>query len=244
MENIFLDTGIFVKENFLEGKRINELLRLSEIKEVQIILSRITIAEIKNNYLKHLEKGLEFLGAFKNKLESRVLRNNNFGTPLFAKPIKSDLIDEFNTKLDDKLTKSNVVIIEYSELNIQLVFDKYFKAEFPFNSSNKKSEFPDAFAMALLEKWCETKKVKCTVFALDNDLKGYISSHLTIEFDYENYLDKKLKVQLETKQRLKTLENLFLANKSRIETKICEWYTDKLFVRAYIIILFLMKFII
>lgn len=125
--------------------------------------------------------------------------------------------------------KSNVLIIEYSELNIKLVFDKYFKAQFPFNSKNKKSEFPDAFAMALLEKWCEINKVKCTVFALDNDLKGYISSHLTIEFNYENYLDGKLKIQLEIKKRLKTLEKLFLTNKPKLETKICEWYKDKLF---------------
>ena len=36
MEHIILDTNIFIKENFLEGKRINQLLKLSEEEKIKM----------------------------------------------------------------------------------------------------------------------------------------------------------------------------------------------------------------
>jgi len=46
MENIFIDTSIFIKENSLEGKRLQQLFKLGEEKQIQLVLTRVTTDEI------------------------------------------------------------------------------------------------------------------------------------------------------------------------------------------------------
>ena len=69
MEYIILDTNIFVKENFLEGKRLNELFRLSEEEKIKIVLTKITIEEIKSNIKNSLNKHLAVWQSLKNHLK-------------------------------------------------------------------------------------------------------------------------------------------------------------------------------
>lgn len=227
MEKIFIDTSIFIKENFLEGKRITELLRLSRDGSIQIILTRITINEIKANYKKQLTKAIESFGLFKNEFNSKVLRNNKIGDKLFLKLKQKELLIEFEENLDKLLLKSKVIIIEYDILNIQLVFDSYFNSKFPFNSGEKKSEFPDAFAIALIEKWANENGEKIVLFSKDKDFLKTKSKFFTVEADYENYLDEKLKLILE--ERKYTLDKLFYSNSSLIDNTVKEWYIDTLY---------------
>jgi len=145
MEYIVLDTNIFIKENFLEGKRIRQLLKFSEEEKIKIVMTKITIGEVKSRFKKFSGKAVQDLNEFKNQFESRVLRNNSAGKKIFERIVNKNIEKEFNDEFDAILLKSKVLVIDYRELNIETVFEKYFKNEFPFNGGDKKNEFPDAF---------------------------------------------------------------------------------------------------
>jgi len=136
--------------------------------------------------------------------------------------------DEIYIQRASILSKSKVLIIDYSELNIQSVFKKYFKEEYPFNGTDKKSEFPDAFALALIEKWCIEKGIKCKVFSSDKDFLNFKSEYLEITKDYEIYLDEKLQYFLTQEHRFSILQKLFDKNGLLIDREIEEWYRNKL----------------
>lgn len=228
MEHIILDTNIFIKENFLEGKRIRELLKLSEEEKIKIVMTKITVEEVKNNFKKLSRQALENLAIFRKPFESRVLRNNSVGKHLYDHIDKKNVEKEFNDDFDAILAKSKVLIIDYSEINIKSVFDSYFKNEYPFNGADKKSEFPDAFALALIEKWCIENEIKCTIFSSDKDFLNFKSEHLDITKDYEIYLDEKLQYYLTQENRISILQELFEKNSHKIDKEIEEWYRYKL----------------
>jgi len=224
MEHIILDTNIFLKENFLEGKRIKELLKLSEEEKIKIVLTKITVEEVKNNYRKLSQQALTNLAIFRKPFESRVLRNNSIGKHLYDRIDKKEVEKEFNDEFDAILITSKVLIIDYSELNIKNVFDKYFKQEYPFNGGDKKSEFPDAFALELIERWCIENNQKCTIFSSDKDFLNFKSRHLNITKDYDVYLDEKLKYLLTQEHRIQILQQLFNQNAQFIDEEIEQWY--------------------
>lgn len=75
VENIFIDTSIFVQENFLEGNRINELLRLFEEGHFRHITSLITVNEIKNQFSKKVSIAIEEHNKAMNNKVFDCLRN-------------------------------------------------------------------------------------------------------------------------------------------------------------------------
>lgn len=228
MEHIILDTNIFIKENFLDGKRIRQLLKLSEEEKVKIVVTSITISEVKNRFKTFTRIAIQNLNELKNKFESRVLRNSPVGKKIYDKIVSRDIEKEFNEEFDKILQESKVLIIDYSELNIKNVFEKYFKNEFPFGGSDKKNEFPDAFALELIEKWCIDNKIKCKIFSSDKDFLNFPSKHLEITKDYEAYLDEKLQYYLTQEDRIAILNELFNKNSEKIDAAIEEWYRYKL----------------
>jgi len=208
MEHIILDTNIFIKENFLEGKRINQLLKLSEEEKIKIVMTKITIAEVKNRFKQFSKKAVQDLNEFKNQFESRVLRNSSVGEKIYSRIIDKEIHSEFNEKFDALLIKSKVEIIDYRELNIQTVFEKYFSNEYPFSSGDKKNEFPDAFALKLIELWCVENKLKGKIFSSDKDFLNSKSEHFKVEKDYESYLDETLQHYLTIEHRISILQKL------------------------------------
>jgi len=75
-ENIFLDTSIFVRENFLEGKRINEFLNLSKVASINLILPIITVNEIKSRIKKQARVAIEKDNELLNDRQMSVLRKS------------------------------------------------------------------------------------------------------------------------------------------------------------------------
>jgi predicted nucleic acid-binding protein len=228
MEYVFLDTSIFLKENFMEGKRLKELFKLSEQRKIRIVLTRITIGEIISNYRTSIITAIEKHNAFKKPFESRTLRNYSGGPPLFPKLKWEEILEEFEVEFEELLRRSRVLVIGYSPMNIETVFEKYFNRDFPFSSGDKKSEFPDAFALALLENWCIGKGRNCRVFSRDTDFLKYKSKHLIISEDYETYLDTKLKRLKAEKERIELLETIFEESGEKIDAEIEDWYREAL----------------
>lgn len=227
MDIIILDTNIFLKENFLEGSRIKELLRLSEEEYIKIVLTRIIVEETKNNFKKWTKIAVKNYNAFKKPIESRALRNIPAGKAVYANLNQNLLSKEFNEEFEDILLDSNVEIIEYSEINIKNVFQSYFQNEYPFAKANKKEEFPDAFSLKLIEKWCEDNSKSVILFSKDQDfLNSDHSEFLSIKDNYEDYLEEKLNEILDLRKSV--LKILFEGNSDFIDDQVKGYFENEL----------------
>lgn len=173
-ENLFIDTSIFVKENFLDGRRINSILDLSKQGYFKLLFSPIIINEIKIRYRKFVRVAYTLHNELVNdkKGDLKVLRNHSLGKQILARfPSEKDICKEFNDKFDQALVDCNAVILDYPTLSIEAVFSDYFSGKSPFDKADKKHEFPDAFAIAHMEQWCQQKKKKQLFLPTIRDLR-------------------------------------------------------------------------
>lgn len=224
MEYVFIDTSVFESNNFLEGKRINQLLRLSEEGYISIILPELIYKEILNRVKKNLNEAINKFSRYRN--DTRVLRNIESLKTRFENIDEKECYQEFEELIKKRFQQSKIGIIDYPVVNIKAVFDSYFDRKFPFGAGIKKSEFPDAFALITVEKWCEDNGTTCKVLSKDKDILNYESDKLDIIENYEVYLDEKTKAVEKEKQqekRLEKLEQSFNKEKGEFIKHIEDW---------------------
>lgn len=228
IEHVFIDTSIFVKENFLEGKRIRELFSLAEKGSIKIVLPLITINEVKSRYKHYCQAGMPEFNQMIKKLEIRVFRNHPEIRPGIRRlPKIEDLVNSFDKIFEETLSLANVVRIGYQIVDTSVVFEKYFKGESPFSENgNKKHEFPDAFALASLDEWARASQIKCTILSADKDLSELNHSYLIEVSDYEKYISKLIST-FET-ERLKVLGKLYEKKKASLIEEITDWLKEEL----------------
>ena len=160
---VFVDTSIFIAENyFAPNNRISSLLALAEKGVISLVSTEIT-----NN---------EVLRRFKDEVSSAwcTMRNNHKALvcfdntrPLFYKETKKQLLKQCEDNFRRYIDKSSLFSIGYEYCGeVKLIFEKYFKAEKPFNEGKKKHEFPDAFVLQMLEQYCKRNSLKKIILRL------------------------------------------------------------------------------
>lgn len=226
MENVILDTNIFIRENFLHGKKINSLLSLSRKGKIQLYITEISYNELKSNYEKFLHVSIENHNRFRKDAKNWILQNDKDLHSFFLKIDFEKIKTEFNNKLDGLVTDSVIKIIPYKSLDIKVVFDKYFKPEPPFGIGDKKSEFPDAFTLELIEDFFSTNGKKGIVFSTDKDLLTSTFPSFEIRDNYQNYLED-IYTKME-KVKKDITQKLFLSNSTKLKQEFIDWYKDNL----------------
>ncbi len=166
---IFLDSSIFIKENFFAGNKLKAFLNYEKESKIELITTEIT----KNECISNLG---EFL-ANSNTTFNKALKEINNKAKTF-KNIDSlnhifNLQTSFNfdkekKKLEKKFIK--LILDHFKEINIDSkktlkIVDDYFKQNAPFKNGKKKHEFPDAIVLNSLDSWCQKKKKKIYVVA-------------------------------------------------------------------------------
>ncbi|MES2373368.1 MAG: PIN domain-containing protein [Bacteroidota bacterium] len=226
-ENIFLDTSIFVQENFLHSKRIQQFLELCSDGKIRLILTIITINEIKSQFKKRAHTAVEIHNGLIKNRDLWVLKNSSESNRLekFTKP---DIItDQFNKQLDEALVKANAKIIDYPVINTKVVFDKYFNGAFPFNKGDKKHEFPDAIALYAIEEWCTAKGKRCILFSKDKDfLKSKMQPGITVQKNFEVFMDQLLKRF--NPERMSLVQQIYTDNSVHLDAELSKWIREEL----------------
>lgn len=167
--NIFIDTAIFVESNFqFQSSIFQKLAELTQTKDVFIYLTEITVNEIRANIHEEIQKAEAALNSLKTK--AKILKNltvyREFFNPFDSKEAERLLLNQFESFLG----QANVRTISLEKTSTSRVFSKYFSKEPPFGADKKKSEFPDAFALAALEEWCSRVDETMYVISGDNDM--------------------------------------------------------------------------
>ena len=174
---IFLDTQVFEAASF--NFKTTTLVSLEEqVKKgtARLILTDITVLEVKAR----IEKTVlaQFEGFKKFKRSARVLRSSTLSEvkavlDLDATSVMVDLQQQF----DEFIQRTKAEIIDTSGLPAGPVIEKYFATKPPFGTGNKKSEFPDAFAVDGLVEWTENNAEPLYVISGDKPFRNACQPH-------------------------------------------------------------------
>ena len=188
---VFIDTSVYVKEKyFSEGNAICALFKLAKEGIIDILSTDITNQEI----LRHMQK--DCLEAFsKMRKHCNVLRNISIYKDSFDRANKSVVEKEVMALLEKNLKAADVYTMGYNcnEKDVMDIFYSFFKEKAPF-SDHKKSEFPDAFVLKILENYADKNGLAITILSTDEDMQKYNSNHL-YNADYKEYINEKLVVK-------------------------------------------------
>ena len=185
---VFIDTSVFIAENdFASGNRIHTLMQLAEESKINLVLSEITVQEVR----KHIISSTRDAWKQFDKV-CKVFRNREEIDKWRKSTNDKKEINYYLSKLDAFVKSPNIKILDYSYCSdTAQVFTAYFNRQKPFGEGMKKDEFPDAFALAALEKYAGEIKHSIIVLSQDPDMAGYESDALSCQ-DCGEYVSRKL----------------------------------------------------
>lgn len=220
---VFIDTSVFKANNYFSvTSKINKLAELASKGRISIVLTSITKAEI----IKHLIKDIENARRSVRKKDNEVLRNikgtDEYFSSLDSLDVEKTAIDMVNTFV--KRSGAYVIGLENCK-DIEGIFKKYFKQEFPF-SEKKQKEFPDAFALAALEGYNRSRQYKMIVLSTDPDMQNYESDEL-YAVDFKKYISEKMSEDVDLSALYTELSGNSDRLKEQLGTEIEEFLDDE-----------------
>ena len=164
---IFIDTQVFEAASFdFKTTTIVSLEEQVEKGTVRLILTDITVLEVKARIEKTVRAQLEGLTKFKHN--ARVLRSSTLSEVKAALDLdEKNVIADLHQQFEEFIQRTKAEVIDTSALPAGPVFEKYFATKPPFGAGNKKSEFPDAFVVNGLVEW--TKKNDEPLYVISGD---------------------------------------------------------------------------
>ncbi len=191
--NVFVDSSVFISKNY--NYNHPSFIALKEAirdERINLLITDVTIAEIKANIDEDITKASQALRKIRNT--AKALRN----IPSLNESAIFEDIDQIsiNTQLTEQLeqflknTKADTLPV--AEADTRFVFSCYFKKSPPFGDGKKKSEFPDAFVLSTLSEWAESMQEEVIVVSQDSDMLG-IEGHfprLSVVDSLEKFLSK------------------------------------------------------
>lgn len=176
-KDVFIDTSIFFQYNFdYKSGLIADLFSLAHEKKINIILTDITVEEIKANTREQIANSC--LSVQNAIAKARILRTVIDRDILqISKKLETETLQkQAILKFEQALKKANVKTISTGKVSVKSVFNLYFQQKPPFGKGKKKAEFPDAFTLTALNNWTKAKKKKISVVSNDSDMK-YTCKH-------------------------------------------------------------------
>ena len=181
---IFLDTQVFEAASL--NFKTSALVSLEEqVKKgtVRLILTDITVREVKARIEKTVLTQLEGLKKFKR--HARMLRSSKLSEVKAALDLdEKDVIRDLYRQFEEFIKRTKAEIIDTSALPAGPVLEKYFAAEPPFGTGDKKSEFPDAFVINGLVEWTTKNAKPLYVISRDKPFQNACKPHRTLH-EYE-----------------------------------------------------------
>jgi hypothetical protein len=167
-----MDTTVFDQNSHnYASTAFKKLAELVKENKVKIYLTTITTREVESHIKEEVESAQSsILNTF---TKHRFLKHSEH--PSVSVVFEGMDVEEVTYGLWEQfrnwMSEMAVELITIEDLPVEEIFDNYFDRKPPF-SEKKKTEFPDAFTLAALEKWCEAHKAKMYVISADNDMSS------------------------------------------------------------------------
>jgi len=191
---IFLDTSIFIRENFFAGNKLQAFLKHEEESEIELLTTDITIKECMSNLHEFLANSNATFNQALKELngKAKTFKNIESLNVIFNLQKTFDFEKE-KLLLEEKLTKlisKHFKVVNIDSNKTLKVIDDYFNFKPPFKNGKKKHEFPDALVLNSLETWCKRNHRKIYVVADDDDFNSFESDLLIPIKEYDRLLDQ------------------------------------------------------
>ena len=163
IKNVFLDTDVFIEANFdYRSPRIRSLVSLASDGIVHVFLTTITANEIKANLKEKVA------GAVKIR-PAKILRNSSLpAVKRLFKSVAAEAVEkELLSQLDQFMKDAGVTVLRVEDSALPDVLKDYFHRRAPFGVGKNKAEFPDAFALHALQRFCKSKNAWMAVITRD-----------------------------------------------------------------------------
>lgn len=168
---VFIDTNIIIATGFnFSGGHLKSLRDMCLDGHVELFTSFIVEQEIRNHIRTDVMESLKKIrNTIKKERSLAGARNIDSYSFLFKDIRNEGIVETIENQFDAFLSDTKCRIIEISDVDSQMIFMQYFGKLPPFGSGGKKSEFPDAFAIASLLNYSEMNEMKIHVLSDDHD---------------------------------------------------------------------------
>lgn len=169
--NVFLDTEAFVAHQLdFQSPNLRRLVRLAVEGTIRLLLTTVTESEVRVHLDRHAKDVFKQIQNYSRacRIVKKLLPPEVMAalSAVDEEAIRKGLHDEF----DEFIAESVATVLRVDQISPEAIFKKYFERKAPFGDGGKKSEFPDAFAVAALEKWsADNTNAKAYVVTEDGD---------------------------------------------------------------------------
>jgi hypothetical protein len=227
--NIFIDTEVFVSNNFFQNRNLQRIAEFGKLEIVNIYLTEITKNEIQSNIKEHLLIAQQEINNFKKLISNKgkILKNlENFKPYIDLPKLEISLnFDSISNELDKFIQNGKIKFIPYELADLKNVVNSYFNQSPPFSLGKKKYEFPDAIVLSAIENWCVKNNEKIYAISNDPDFNGYVSNEIIIVPNIKIMLDK-INKQYQSDE-IDWITKIYELNKEKIIEKITIAFIEK-----------------
>lgn len=149
--NVFIDTNIYEQKQYdlFNNSDFEALGQYINEGKVVLYTHKIVIKELKNRFTMMVPETIKKYISFKKDL--RLLKDTSLST--LNEILSEDLITDGLSLIDKFFEINNAIILDYTDISLESLFDDYFANKPPFeNKKTKKHEFPDAVIIKSLIK--------------------------------------------------------------------------------------------
>lgn len=175
---VFIDTSAYQAKHFQFG--LYDLARLEQLvteEKIHLLVTDVTRAEIEAHIRKFADESVRQLRKFQKTAAFLRIAEEATGGGLFisvqADAVFVEAMTRFRMLMENGLTEHvPVSIVEPAQ-----IFRDYFSSAPPFHRDAKKSEFPDAFSLAAVDKVARDRNHLVYIISADGDMKAVADGH-------------------------------------------------------------------
>ena len=170
-----IDTNIFHETGYAFDKGL--LAQLDQFAEssMQVVISEIVDREMRRHLIERIREARDSLEKGLKKVQQE-LQVSEGSANRARKAIFTGAPDEeiAQRRLDEFYERCDAIVVPADSASGREVLDRYLRHEPPFEATgDKKTEFPDAYALLSVEKWAQDHGSKVLVVSKDQGWKAF-----------------------------------------------------------------------
>lgn len=185
MRHLFIDTSFFEENNFFKSKLVR-LFQYAKDGYIKLYTNEIVIREVKSRISKKMAVAKSNCSKLFNHPECYILGNTS-QSEVIRKLKNKDYFEKETKRLcadfNKVVAEIPFTIIPYEDIDFTKIIEDYFSENPPFKEGEKKNEFPDAFIISSIEKYCKNNGVTIEAISNDNDWLNYKPQNFKISKD-------------------------------------------------------------
>jgi hypothetical protein len=168
---VFLDTSILAAQQYnFASTALTTFVAAAKARGVQLLLPDPTEREIKRQIRERSNAALQALNEARRRAPF-LAKWSHFPKKTLPSDVDWEVSHVANAEWRQFLAQFHVIRLDYGGLDVAKVMVWYDNVRPPFREGKKRKEFPDAFAIALLEAYATAQKCSVAVVSEDQDFR-------------------------------------------------------------------------